>query len=135
MRKVLIADDNMVSAMELEEYFEERGCFVTGLARSSNELLDMARSNAPDIIVVEIMLPGETDAVSIARKIKAEIDIVVIFLVGDAPQALLEKATEFSSYGLIRKPFQCEQIGTVVEVARPGTRPRREVNLTPFDFQ
>jgi two-component system, response regulator PdtaR len=114
MRKILIADDNMVSAMELEEYFEERGCCVTGLATSGNELLDMARSHAPDMILVEIMLPGKTDAVSIAEKLRTEIDIAVIFLVGDAPQLLIKKATDFSSYGLIRKPFQCEQVGAAL---------------------
>ena len=117
MHKLIIAEDNMVSAMELEEYLSARGRWVVGLATSGTEALDMARSISPDLLLIEIMVPGEMDGVSIAQEIKAEIDIPVVFLVGDTDQALIERAKQISSYSCIRKPFQTELVEAVIEAA------------------
>ncbi len=50
------------------------------MARSGEKAVDMARELRPDLILMDIVLPGEADGIDAAKKIRQERDIPVVFL-------------------------------------------------------
>ena len=117
MKRLVIADDNLVSTMELEEYLGRKGYQVAGVAASGIEAIKMAKSLVPELILMELDMPGEMSGVAAAEKIKSEMGIPAVFLVGHAPPTLLERAKKVWPYGFVRKPFQAKQVEALIEVA------------------
>jgi len=66
--KILIVEDERVLAEMYKDKFEEEG-FVVDLVFSSEEATDYLKNNAPDLILLDILLPGE-NGISFLKRIK-----------------------------------------------------------------
>jgi CheY-like chemotaxis protein len=75
MARILVVVDEVVTALELEGHLPQMGHEVAGVAHSGEEAVDMARNLSPDLILMDIMLPGEIDGIDAAGKIRQELDI------------------------------------------------------------
>lgn len=117
MSRILLVDDEIVISMRLEEVLMSMGYDVVGVAASGNEAIEMARDHHPDLILMDIVMPGELDGIDAAAKIRSEIDIPVIFITGHAKDRLIERAKQVSPFGYILKPFQENQIKVAIEIA------------------
>ena len=80
MADILIADDNIVVTMELEELLPSIGYKVAGVAHSGRQSVDLAREIRPDLVLMDIIMPGEMDGIAAAEILKTELDIPVIFI-------------------------------------------------------
>ena len=74
MSKIMIVDSDVTVQMDLEEYFEESHHHLVGIAETDTEAVSVARKTRPDIILVEIDLPGETNGIDIAESIQTQMD-------------------------------------------------------------
>jgi two-component system alkaline phosphatase synthesis response regulator PhoP len=92
MPKILIIEDEKVLAEMYKEKFEKEG-FKVHLAFTSNEGLNLAKKEKPDLILLDILLPGE-DGISFLKWLKNEPEIssipVVIISNYDDPKAKKE---------------------------------------------
>jgi len=73
MPKILIIEDEKVLAQMYKEKFEKEG-FEVYLAFTSNEGLDLAKKEKPDLILLDILLPGK-DGISFLKWLKNELQI------------------------------------------------------------
>jgi len=110
MFKIVIAEDNVVSAMELTECLNTTGCQVTGVATSGQEALELTNSIKPDLLLMEIMMPGPMDGIAAAEYIRTNCDVPILFVNGDADKAILQRARNLSCRDHIRKPFRGEDV-------------------------
>jgi len=117
MPRIMIVEDELATALVLEELLKNLGYEVAGVAHSGEEAVDMAKELTPDLILMDIVLPGEMDGIDAARKIGHELDIPVIFLTGYSEDELIQKATSVEPFGYILKPFQPNQIKAAIEIA------------------
>lgn len=78
MQKVLIIEDEQELAEILGEYLKTEGYEVT-LAFDGKDGLDKALSGAPDLILLDIMLP-EIDGITICKRVREVSDAVIIML-------------------------------------------------------
>ncbi len=117
MSRILLVYDEIVISMRLEEVLTSMGYDVAGVAASGREAVEMARDHSPDLILMDIVMPGELDGIDAAAKIRSEIDIPVIFITGHAKDRLIERAKQVSPFGYILKPFQENQIKVAIEIA------------------
>jgi len=115
MPGILIVEDEVAIALVLEELLKNMGYGVAGVVHSGEEAVVMAKELTPDLILMDIVLPGEMDGINAARKIGQ--DIPVVFLTGYSEDELIEKAKSVEPYGYILKPFQPNQIKAVIEIA------------------
>ena len=79
-----IAEDNInddVKAVELVKLYLNRDGYRVITAYDGIEALRLARESHPDLIVLDIMLPG-VDGLEICRALRAESDIPIIMLSG-----------------------------------------------------
>ena len=102
--KVLILEDDAYLAEALQLKLELLGYTVSGLCCTGGEALHSALVRRPDVVLVDIVLPGDMDGIQVAARFK-EMDIPVVYLTAYADNALLERAKVTEPYGYIVKPY------------------------------
>ena len=123
MSKILVVDDEAIITMQLEERLSAMGYTVAGMAASGEEAVEKARRLLPDIVLMDIVMPGKMNGIEAAKIITDELDIPVVFVTSYADDAIIEKAKNVRPYGYIVKPFNELEIKAAIEVAlfRKGT--------------
>jgi PAS domain S-box-containing protein len=117
MHKILVADDKVVITTQLVERLTSMGYELVGRAYSGESAVEKARLLRPDLILMDIAMPGKIDGINAAETIKAELDIPVIFLTAYADDKFVERAKNVAPFGYILKPFQGNEIKAAIEVA------------------
>ena len=117
MARILIADDDFAIGMEIEEMLIALGHDVVGQAGSGLEAVKMARDLKPDIILMDIVMPGKMNGIEAAVEIKAESDIPIIFISAYGDPEHIEKAKEIEPFGYVMKPFDEKEVRAFVEIA------------------
>jgi CheY-like chemotaxis protein/DNA-binding PadR family transcriptional regulator len=117
MSKILIVDDEAIITMQLEERLSIMGYTVGGMAASGEDAVEKARSTRPDLVLMDIVMPGKMNGIEAAKIILKELDIPVVFVTAYADDIIIEKAKSARPYGYIVKPFNELEIKAAIEVA------------------
>jgi len=117
MHKVLVTDDEAYIATQIEERLTSMGYDVVGVASSGEEAIDMSRTFVPDLVLMDIVMPGKLNGIGAARIIKDELDIPVIFLTAYTEDQLIDEAKNAEPFGYIVKPLQEREIKAAIEIA------------------
>ena len=117
MAKILVVDDEAIITMQLEERLTAMGYTVAGMAASGEEAIDKARRLRPDLVLMDIVMPGKMNGIEAANVVTNELDIPVVFVTSYADDAIIEKAKSVRPYGYIVKPFNELEIKAAIEVA------------------
>ena len=117
MHNILLVDDDFVFKMDLERSLASMGYHVVGLAESGEESVQMARDLHPDLILMDIVMPGSMDGISAAEKIRQESDVAIVFITGHSDPQTIERAKRVEPFGYIMKPFSEAAIRSIVEIA------------------
>jgi len=87
--KIMIVEDDMMLGMEIEEDLIGIGYEVSGVPSTGEEALAMAKKMEPDLILMDIKLPGKLDGIEVAEEIQGDSDIPVIFISGQPKEELI----------------------------------------------
>jgi CheY-like chemotaxis protein len=117
MANIMIVDDEVVVLTQLAECLEGMGHKIVGEATTGEEAVTLAQNSNPDLILMDIKMPGNFDGIEAAEKIKAEKDIPFIFLTAYAENEFIERAKKVGPFGYIIKPFQRDEIKATVAIA------------------
>jgi DNA-binding NarL/FixJ family response regulator len=112
--KVLLADDHKIVVEGLRSLLEDRFDLV-GTVTDGRQLIDLARTLRPDVIVTDISMPvlGGLDAL---RRLKAEgVDAPVIFLTMHADPRLATEAIRAGASGFLLKDAAGEELIAAIE--------------------
>ena len=105
-KRVLIVEDNPISMELLREVVEAEGYRVLA-ATSGSEALSVARAEHPDLILMDIQLPG-IDGLTVTRALKAQQDTKEIPIVGVSAYAShedIDRALEAGCMAYLPKPL------------------------------
>ncbi|HHY46920.1 MAG TPA: response regulator transcription factor [Firmicutes bacterium] len=106
--KVLVVDDEP-SIVELIRFNLEREGFEVITAYHGNHLLDRIRAERPDLIILDIMLPGE-DGLSICREVRKESSIPIIMLTAKDTELDKVLGLELGADDYVTKPFSPREL-------------------------
>jgi CheY-like chemotaxis protein len=115
--KILVVEDEVVIALRLEQMLTKMGYNVIGVSYSGEEALEKIRNLRPEIILMDIILPGKLDGIAIAEIVKSELNIPVIFLTAFSEDNIIERSEREEPFGYISKPFHDHEIKAAIEVA------------------
>ena len=135
MYKILVVDDEVVVTMQLEQILASMGYAVVGAASSGEEAIEMARHLKPDLILMDIVMPGKLDGIEATELIKAELDIPFIFLTAYTDDEFIKRAKNATPFGYIVKPFHNREIMAVIEVARCKKKVEKELKESEERFR
>ena len=113
----MVVEDDAEIVMRLQQRLIEMGYDVVGIAYSGDEAVEKARHVRPDLILMDIMMPGQLDGIAAAKIVKTELNIPVIFLTAFSEDRIIENAKQAEPFGYILKPFQDREIKAAIEVA------------------
>ena len=116
MASLMVVDDETIISMQLESRLKQLGYDVTGNASSAEEAINLAKQLQPDLILMDIVMPGKLDGIEAAGIIRRELDIPVIFLTAWADEELVKRAKNAQPYGYIVKPYNEREIQATIEV-------------------
>lgn len=124
---ILIVDDEEGIRQTLSDILEDEGyCVLT--AKTGEEAIKTAREAQPDLVILDIWLPG-IDGIQALQEIKnIKPDIPTIMISGHANVELAVKATKLGAYDFFEKPLSLER---VVLISRRALE-RRKLEVENF---
>jgi AmiR/NasT family two-component response regulator len=114
--RVLIAEDEALIRMDLREMLVEEGHEVVGEARDGAEAITLARALRPDVIFMDVKMPG-TDGITAASVIGAEAIAPVVMVTAFSQAGYIEDAAKAGAMAYLVKPFSKRDILPAMAVA------------------
>jgi AmiR/NasT family two-component response regulator len=115
--RLIIADDESLVRTDLREALTELGYLVVGEVGDGQSAVNMARELEPDVVVMDIKMPG-LDGIDAARILTREKIAPVVLLTAYSQSDLIERATEAGVVGYLVKPFRETDLPPAIELAK-----------------
>lgn len=125
--RVLIVEDEGIVATDIQERLSALGYQSVGWADDAERAIAMAEAQRPDIVLMDIRLPGPRDGIQAAEEIGRRFQIPVVFLTAYSEEATLERAKLAQPFGYILKPFNDRELKSTLEIAFYKHRTEREI--------
>ncbi len=82
--RILIVEDERITAADLQDTLRELGYVVTGIASTGQDALREAERDPPDLVLMDIRIQGDMDGTETARQLRDRFDIPVVYLTAHA---------------------------------------------------
>ena len=105
---ILIVDDDIKLVQLLKTYFDKEG-FIVYTANDGLDALQAARETKPDIMVLDLMLPG-LDGWDVCRRIRRENDLPIIMLTARDEESDRLVGLEIGADDYVTKPFSPKEV-------------------------
>jgi len=124
--RILIADDHTLFRESLGSLLASRGLEIVGQAREGHEAVELARSLRPDVVLMDLSMPG-LDGLGATRLISAEMpEVKVVILTASDDDAQLFEAIKSGAQGYLLKNLESKELFALLEGVGRG-----EPALTP----
>ncbi|MBD1846847.1 response regulator [Cyanobacteria bacterium FACHB-63] len=117
VKRILVVEDQSVVAWHVQEVLQTFGYQVIAIATSARQAIQIAASQRPDLVLMDICLQGKNDGVSAAEYLYLKLNLPVVYLTAHADEYTLRRATETSPFGYLIKPFHEADLHTTIQVA------------------
>jgi response regulator NasT len=115
--RILIAEDETIIRLDLRDLLERAGFEVCAEAKHGEEAVELARSERPDLAIVDVKMP-RLDGIEAARRILDERPIPIVMLTAYGQQELVARAVEAGVFGYLVKPFREQDLLPAISTAR-----------------
>jgi CheY-like chemotaxis protein len=120
--RLLIVEDEAITAMVLSDRFEDLGYSVVGTAASGEQACALAASHDPEAILMDIGLTGEMDGIDAAVRIRQNLSAPIVFASGYNTPEVLERTQAVSRAAFVGKPTDPQKIHAVFQQLLTGAR-------------
>lgn len=114
--RVLLAEDETIARVDLRELLTSLGYLVIGEAGDGTEAVRLARDLKPDIVIMDIEMPG-LDGIEAAKILYDEKVCPVLLLTAFSQRELVERARSAGVMGYLVKPWRDSEVTPAIEVA------------------
>jgi two-component system, response regulator PdtaR len=115
--RVLIAEDETIIRLDLKGLLERSGFDVCAEAKDGLEAVELARSEQPDVAVLDVKMP-RLDGIEAARRILDDRPIPIVMLTAYGQDELVSRAVEAGVFGYLVKPFREQDLLPAIRTAR-----------------
>jgi two-component system, response regulator PdtaR len=115
--RVLVAEDETIIRLDLKDLLERSGFEVCAEARDGEEAVELARSEQPDVAIMDVKMP-RLDGIEAARRILDERPIPIVMLTAYGQDELVQRAAEAGVFGYLVKPFREQDLLPAIRTAR-----------------
>lgn len=114
--RILIAEDEAIIRLDLREMLEEEGYEVVGEASDGESAIKLAEDLRPDLVIVDIVMPG-MDGLAAANVIGERELAAVLILTAYSKRDLVDQAARTGAMAYLVKPFDKADLVPAVELA------------------
>lgn len=116
--KIMIVEDEVVVAMDLEEILIEFGCEISGIAYESQKAIDIFVEKKPCLVFMDINLGEGDDGITTVEKMhEINRDIKIVYLTAFSDDATIDRATHTNPSSYLLKPFKKGDIKVALKMA------------------
>jgi len=120
--RILVIDDEPEITEIVETFLVESG-YQVAVENSPSEAVEKARAFKPDVVLLDIMMPG-VDGYDICQQLKADpqfAGVPIIFLTGKDRTDDMGRSFRSGGDMFIKKPFSCERLLEIVNIVLLST--------------
>ena len=115
--RVLLVEDEAEDIGHLKRCLDEMGCQVVATASNGTDALKEARLHRPNLVLMDIVLPGDMDGIETSRKIRDDMDVPVIYITAYSDRGYLDLVWDTDPFGFIPKPCDTATLKASIQVA------------------
>ncbi|HEU0264703.1 MAG TPA: sigma-54 dependent transcriptional regulator [Geobacterales bacterium] len=124
--RILVVDDEHLIRWSLEQNLKKQGYEVIS-AGSGEEALKLVREEQPDLILLDIQLPG-MNGIEVLEKVKEiDEDIIILMVTAHGGLETAVNAMRLGAYDYISKPFNLDEMSLIIHKALETSDLKREV--------
>jgi len=117
MKSVLIIEDELLVAQNIEAILEDNGFIVTGIATEVTSAKNLIAHKRPDVILCDIYLKGTETGIDFAEYIlNSSLDIPIVFLTAFADTHTIKRASAAQPVAYLVKPFTDKQLVATLQL-------------------
>jgi len=114
--RILIVEDDMIIAANLSLQLTNLGYEITGIESRGEEAIGHVRTNAPDLLLMDVHLRGSLSGIATVKAIQEFCDIPVIYVTANSNEATFNEAKETHPKAFISKPFNKLELQRNIEL-------------------
>ncbi len=114
--RILIAEDNDLVALTLEEQLKGLGYDVIGIARTGAEAIDLATRLGPDLIIMDIRMP-EMEGTEAAARINQQRPTPILMLTAYTDRETIRRAEQAGALAYLVKPVNEAELAPAINIA------------------
>lgn len=115
MTRILIVEDEAVTAADLHDELVAQGYEIAGTADTAEAALRLAEDAKPHLVLMDINLAGTANGIQAASAMRGA-EIPVIFLTAHYDQQTIARAKKATPVGFITKPFEPHALHVAIEI-------------------
>ncbi|MGD8979716.1 MAG: response regulator, partial [candidate division WOR-3 bacterium] len=115
--KILVVEDEKIVALDINDVLGKLGYDVPALVASGEEAIEAVKKTKPDLVLMDIVLKGDTDGIEAAEVIRHRYGTPLVFLTAYADDEILKRVKHIEPFGYILKPFQEKELYSAIEIA------------------
>jgi PAS domain S-box-containing protein len=115
--RILIVEDEKITAAEIYEHLQQFGYQPLGPCASGEEAVTSAYALRPDAILMDIALEGPMDGIQAAEAIRSTCPCPVIYVTAHSDQTTLDRAKVTEPFGYVLKPINERELHVAIEIA------------------
>ena len=118
--KVLIVDDSPFMRAVLRAKLEAAGFKVVGEAKDGEEAVDVFRRFAPDVVLMDVVMPGVDGIEGLKRIMDIDPNARVVMVTAVGQRELARLAMRLGAFSVLVKPFDDANLVRIVRAAARG---------------
>ena len=122
MFNILIVDDEIDFLTYLDETLTGMGYEIAGMAITGESAVENARLLRPDLILMNIVMPGQLDGIEASKIIHDEMNVPIIFVTSQTEKHFIERAKQVNPAAYLLKPVRENELEIAIELALYNSR-------------
>ncbi len=115
--KILIVEDNVIIADDMQSMLEEIGYEIVDNVIVYEQAVDVLKNNEVDLVLIDIILASDKTGIDLGKHIRENYNIPFIFVTSNSDRATVENAKTVKPDGYLVKPFEQQDLYTSIEIA------------------
>ncbi|MGB5941630.1 MAG: response regulator [Leeuwenhoekiella sp.] len=115
-KRILIVEDELLLAKNLESYLQDNGYQTVAIAMNFEQAVLHLKSNIIDLILLDVRLSGEKTGIDVALESNTHYRVPFIYLTSFADQKTLELLKETRPLGYLQKPVNGVSLITTLDI-------------------
>jgi CheY-like chemotaxis protein len=118
--RIIIVEDEFITALALARQLRRLGYQVVALASSGPQAIEYALSHHPQVVLMDIQLQGTMNGIEAARHIQASAPIPVVYMSANADATSVERIQAAQAAGFVPKPIHYPTLHALLQRVLSG---------------
>ncbi len=125
-QRILIVEDDVLIASQMEAALADDGFEIAGIASTSKEALQLAEAQSPTLVVMDIRLAGDRDGIDTALELFRLHGTRCVFASAHSDDGTRRRAAPAAPLGWLQKPYTMASLTAMVRAALKELRNRHD---------